>query len=144
MEIKHMMAGDTAEIARLEKICFQTPWSKRSIAHELETDYSLWLVAHSEQKIVGYVGSQISFESADVMNIAVDPAFRRQGIARQLLQRLLDELAAKQVHSLTLEVRASNAPACGLYDSMGFTQVGRRKNYYQAPREDALILKREW
>ena len=95
-------------------------------------------------RVVGYVGSQSVLGEADMMNIAVSPEYRRQGIANTLVKALISQLAANEVHSLTLEVRASNAPAITLYDKLGFTQVGRRPNYYSAPKEDALILRKEW
>ena len=78
------------------------------------------------------------------MNVAVAPEFRRKGIAKALLLTLQDDLCAKDVHSLTLEVRASNVPAITLYEALGYTQVGRRPNYYHKPKEDALILRKEW
>jgi ribosomal-protein-alanine N-acetyltransferase len=79
-----------------------------------------------------------------MMNIAVHPEYRRVGIARSLIEYLIDELNRRGCHSLSLEVRASNAPAIGLYEKLGFQQVGLRKNYYRNPKEDALILRKEW
>lgn len=79
-----------------------------------------------------------------MMNLAVAPAYRRTGIAQSLVHGLLDALADRKVSSLTLEVRASNADAIALYDKLGFSQVGRRPRYYEKPREDALILRKEW
>jgi ribosomal-protein-alanine N-acetyltransferase len=78
------------------------------------------------------------------MNVAVHPDFRRRGIAEALVNRLVEELKAIDSHSLTLEVRASNVPAISLYEKLGFSEVGRRKNYYRNPREDALIMRKEW
>ena len=77
------------------------------------------------------------------MNLAVTPAFRRQGIAEKLVLALCSALLEKNVRSLTLEVRASNQPAKALYEKLGFSQVGKRPNYYRNPREDALILRKE-
>ena len=91
-------------------------------------------------KVLGYVGSQTVLEEADMMNIAVDETCRRRGIARALVEELVLQLPA---YCLTLEVRVSNAPAIGLYHSLGFVQVGLRKNYNRNPREDALILRKE-
>ena len=81
---------------------------------------------------------------ADIMNVAVDPAYRRQGIAEQLLLRLEQDLKDEDVHSLTLEVRPSNTPAVSLYEKLGYKQVGCRRGYYHHPKEDALILRKEW
>lgn len=144
MEIVRMSISDVPAIAELECKCFSDPWSERSVAAELENPLSLWLVALLGRTVVGYVGSQSVMEQADMMNIAVNPDYRRQGIAESLIERLVAELKDKQVSSLTLEVRASNAPAIALYRKLGFIQVGKRSNYYRNPREDALILRKEW
>lgn len=144
MEIVRMSISDVPAVAELERKCFSDPWSERSVAAELENPLSLWLVALLGRTVVGYVGSQSVMEQADMMNIAVNPDYRRQGIAESLIERLVAGLKDKQVSSLTLEVRASNAPAIALYRKLGFSQVGKRPNYYRNPREDALILRKEW
>lgn len=131
-------------VAALEKICFHDPWSEKSIASELNNPLSCWLVAVQENAVVGYVGSQTVLDASDMMNVAVDPGFRRMGIAESLVNALVAALKERQSQSLTLEVRASNEPAKALYEKMGFTQVGLRKNYYRNPREDAWILRKEW
>jgi len=138
-----MNASHVSAVAELEKLCFSAPWSERSIASELQNEYSLWLVEEREGVAVAYVGSQSCPPEADVMNVAVAPAFRRQGIGEGLMVALMDALRDKGMESLTLEVRASNSPAISLYDRLGFTEVGRRPNYYTDPREDALIMRKE-
>ena len=144
MNIVPMNESHVAQIALLEKECFSDPWSEKSVASELQNPLSLWLVAQEGDTLVGYVGSQTCLDETDMMNIAVSPAFRRQGVARALIEALVSALREKGSKILTLEVRASNAPAIRLYDSLGFTQVGLRKNYYHNPKEDALILRKEW
>ena len=79
-----------------------------------------------------------------MMNVAVTADYRRRGIAEKLVLALVEELKKKGSHALMLEVRASNAPAIALYEKLGFLQVGCRKNYYRNPKEDALILRKEW
>ena len=79
-----------------------------------------------------------------MMNLAVHPDYRRRGIARKLVLELIEQLKTQGSHILILEVRASNDPAIALYTDLGFTQVGRRPNYYFKPKEDALILRKEW
>lgn len=133
-----------AQVAGLEKLCFSDPWSENSIASELCNPLSLWLVAEAAGAVVGYVGSQTVMDETDMMNIAVHPDCRRQGIAAALVNALVASLQDMGSHSLTLEVRASNAPARALYDMLGFQQVGLRRNYYHNPKEDALILRKEW
>lgn len=131
-------------IAQLEKVCFSDPWSIHSIRYELTNPLSYWLVAESDGQVVGYVGSQSVIDEADMMNIAVSPDFRRMGIAREMVCRLIDVLKLRQVHSLTLEVRMSNESAIALYEQMGFEEVGVRPNYYYNPKEDAKIMRKEW
>ena len=144
MIIKKMEASHVPQIAALEKTCFSDPWSENSIASELENPLSLWLVAEEEGQLTGYVGSQTVLGETDMMHIAVAPDYRRQGIAMCLIHGLIDALKEQGSHSLTLEVRSSNAPAKALYEALGFIQTGLRKNYYRNPREDALILRKEW
>lgn len=132
------------QVAELEKKCFSDPWSEASVRSELDNPLSLWLVAVEDNAVVGYVGSQSVMGEADMMNIAVADGCRRRGIAQGLVGALVAQLAAKGVMSLTLEVRASNEPARALYRKLGFAQVGRRTNYYRNPKEDALILRKEW
>lgn len=142
--IRAMKASDAVAIAELEKRCFSDPWSERSIAAELENPLSLWLVAaDSEDRILGYIGSQSVVPEADVMNLAVAPEARRQKIAAGLLRALSEQLYPRGVRSLFLEVRVSNEPALALYRGTGFEAVGRRPKYYVNPTEDALILRKE-
>lgn len=144
IELVLMTEAHVAAVAALEQVCFSDPWSEQSVRSELNNPLSLWLTALDGDTVAGYVGSQTVLDEADIMNVAVAPEYRRRGIARQLLDRLRDLLAAQGVRSLTLEVRASNEPAIALYESLGYVQVGRRPNYYFKPREDALILRKEW
>lgn len=132
------------QIAELEKICFNDPWSARSIAYELTNPLSSWFVALENSRVVGYIGSQAVMDEADIMNVAVDPAYRRMGIAQGLLDTLICALREKGVCCLFLEVRVSNESAINLYAKNAFLQVGRRPNYYRNPKEDALILRKEW
>lgn len=144
MTILEMKAEHVAQVAELEKLCFADPWSQMSIESELRSIWSYWLVAVQDDQVVGYIGSQSTVDETDVMNIAVHPQWRRRGIGESLINSLIGELKNRGSHALTLEVRASNAPAIGLYEKLGFTQVGCRKNYYRNPKEDALILRKEW
>ena len=131
-------------IAELERICFNDPWSVNSIESELNNPLSLWIVAQEQGKVVGYVGSQSVLGWADMMNLAVAPDYRKQGVGRMLVCELVRRLQENKVSCLTLEVRASNEPAISLYQSLGFVEVGRRPGYYHKPKEDALILRKEW
>lgn len=134
----------TEQVAELETLCFSDPWSLNSVNSELTNPLSLWLVALAGDQVVGYIGSQTVLDEADIMNVAVHPAHRRAGIAAALLQELQCRLTENAVHSLALEVRASNDAAICLYHRLGYVQAGRRPNYYRNPKEDALILRKEW
>ena len=131
-------------VAEMEKLCFSDPWSVNSITSELNNPLSLWLVAMDGDKLVGYVGSQSVLGWSDMMNLAVLPEYRRQGVGEALVSELIKKLKEQKNTCLTLEVRVSNNPAIGLYEKMGFVQVGRRPNYYHSPREDAWIMRKEW
>lgn len=144
MMIVRMKECHVAAVAELEKICFSAPWSENSVASELKNKLSLWMVAEEDGRVAGYIGSQTVCDETDMMNVAVHPDFRRRGFAQALVNALAEELKAMESHCLTLEVRASNVPAIALYEKLGFREIGRRKNYYRAPREDALILRKEW
>ena len=144
IEIVEMSASHVPQVAELEKMCFHDPWSEASIASELRNPLACWLVAVEGGAVVGYVGSQTVIDTTDMMNIAVHPDFRRRGIAQMLVEQLVAKLKARQSLRLMLEVRSSNMGAQALYEKMGFTQVGLRKNYYRNPKEDALILRKEW
>lgn len=143
MKIFAMTADHIEQVAALERGCFADPWSLDSIASELENPLALWLVAMEDGQLVGYVGSQIVPDEADVMNLAVQPGYRRRGTARLLMERLFEELKNRKVRILRLEVRPSNTGAVALYTALGFTVAGRRPNYYRHPREDAYILAKE-
>lgn len=144
MILTNMERRHVPQVAALEKECFCDPWSEGSVASELENPLSRWLVAVEGEQVLGYVGSQTVLDESDMMNLAVDPAFRRRGIARALVYALIEQLRKMGSRCLTLEVRASNESAQALYACLGFVQVGRRKNYYHHPKEDALILRKEW
>ena len=140
------MNGDHLDqAAELERICFSTPWSRNMLAEELENDCAALLAAlDDEGRVVGYAGVQVILDEGYITNVAVRPECRRQGVAGKLLQVFLDFAKAHQLAFLTLEVRASNYGAIALYGSRGFRSVGRRKNYYEHPKEDAIIMTREF
>ena len=144
MKILPMNERHVAQVAELEKLCFSDPWSENSVASELKNPLSLWLIAEEDGVVCGYVGSQTVLGETDMMNIAVRPDCRRKGVAAALITELICRLKGQGSHILRLEVRESNAPAIALYKAMGFTKLGLRKNYYRNPKENALILGKEW
>ena len=144
MKMIPMNESHVAHVAALEKLCFSDPWSEASITSELENPLSLWLIAEENGAVCGYVGSQTVLDETDMMNIAVRPDCRRKGIAAALITELVSRLKARGSRVLRLEVRESNFSAIALYEALGFTQLGLRKNYYRNPKENALILGKEW
>jgi ribosomal-protein-alanine N-acetyltransferase len=144
MIITNMREQHVSQVAELEKLCFSDPWSENSVASELDNQLALWLVAEDNGRVAGYVGSQTVLGESDMMNVAVHPDYRKQGIATTLIVGLVEELRKRESRCLTLEVRASNENAISLYRKLEFQQVGCRKNYYRNPKEDALILRKEW
>lgn len=143
IEIKRMDQTHVSQIAELERICFSDPWSERSIGAELKNRLSMWFVATEEETVLGYIGSQTVLDSSDVMNIAVHPDHRKKGIGEKLVLDLVHYLKEKDIKSLLLEVRVSNTAAINLYKKLGFQEIGRRRNYYHNPKEDAYILRKE-
>ena len=144
MEIRKMTAREVPRVAELEKNCFSQPWSEKSVAGELDNPLALWLVAMEGDRLAGYVGSQTVMDETDMMNLAVGSEFRRQGVGEALVNALTASLKELGSRCLTLEVRDSNEAARALYGKLGFREIGRRRGYYRDPREDALILRKEW
>ena len=145
VRIVPMTADHLGEVAELERLCFSVPWSRNMLAEELDNALSAMLVALDDQgRVAGYAGLQVILDEGYITNVAVRPDCRRQGVAGQILQVFLDFAQAQGLAFLTLEVRASNQAAILLYGSRGFRGMGRRKNYYEHPREDAIIMTKEF
>ena len=142
VKIVPMAAEHLDRLEQLERMCFSRPWSKKMLAAELDNQCAAFLVAvePETEKAVGYAGLLVVADEGYITNVAVDPSCRRQGVAAQLLQVFDNFAKGNHLAFLTLEVRPSNAAAIALYEGFGFREVGRRRNYYDLPKEDALIL----
>ena len=142
VKIVPMAAEHLDRLEQLERMCFSRPWSKKMLAEELDNQCAAFLVAvePETEKAVGYAGLLVVADEGYITNVAVDPSCRRQGVAAQLLQVFDNFAKGNHLTFLTLEVRSSNAAAIALYEGFGFREVGRRRNYYDLPKEDALIL----
>ena len=139
-----MTAEHIPQIAELERTCFSHPWSEELLLQELWNDASAVIVAEGENgTVLGYAGVNTVLDEGYINIVAVAPQFPRQGVADELIAALVRFGRAKLAF-LTLEVRASNAPAIALYAKHGFQQAGRRKHYYDDPREDAIIMTLEF
>ena len=136
--LAHEHLGQAAEI---ERLCFSDPWSEKMLAEHLANPCSLTLAAvDGVGRLLGYVGLLAVVDEGYITNVAVRPDCRRQGVASSLLQALEARGRARNLTFLTLEVRQSNAPARALYENQGYVQAGLRRNYYENPREDAVIM----
>ncbi len=146
VRIVPMTSAHLDEVADLERICFSTPWSRNMLAEELDNACSAFLVALDPEdgSVVGYAGLLVIADEGYITNVAVRPESRRGGVAGQLLDVFLNFAAANKLAFLTLEVRESNYAAIALYGSRGFRGAGRRRNYYEHPKEDAIIMTREF
>ena len=132
------------QIAQLENACFSRPWSENALREELWNDSAVIIVAEAEDgTVLGYAGLQTVLDEGYIENVAVLESCRRQGVASELLEAFI-RFAQAKLAFLTLEVRASNAPAIALYTKHGFREVGRRKDYYDDPREDAILMTRKF
>ncbi len=140
MEIKKMMPEDVKQVAYLEKEVFSVPWSEKSLEESRKRSEYVFLVAWCGQEIAGYIGMYQVMEEGDITNVAVHPKYRKQGIGNALVNALLREALLLGISEITLEVRVSNQTAIHLYEKNGFVSEGTRKNYYEKPREDALIM----
>ena len=136
-----MTAAHLPQVAALEKVCFPAdPWSEELFRAALECPDTALLAAEKEDGgVLGYAVLSAVLDEGNLDNIAVAPHFRRRGVADALLSALTD-FGRTRLSVLLLEVRASNFPAIALYEKHGFVPVGRRKNYYEFPREDALLM----
>jgi ribosomal-protein-alanine N-acetyltransferase len=141
VELRRLELRDLAEIEEIERRSYPTPWSRSMFASELAKPSSLCLGAFAETgRLVGYLVISRYVDAWHVMNVAVEPERRRQGIASLLLRRLFDLTSGRGRRGYTLEVRVSNVGAIKLYERLGFRPRGVRRGYYTDNREDALIM----
>lgn len=132
---------DLSEISTLQAKTFTNPWSAESLRWELaNTDVARLYVMRSDGAVVGYCACWVIFDELHINSLAIDPDRRRQGLASRLLRAVQRDAVAAGATKATLEVRRSNKPAIELYERLGYAVEGIRKDYYEQPREDALIL----
>lgn len=140
MEISEMQPQDVREVALLEKEIFTMPWSENGFLTSLQSEDTLYLVVRRKHELIGYCGFLQSFDEADITNVAVSPAYRGKGVGYAMLAELMRRGRERGVARYTLEVRTGNVSAIRLYHRLGFEDAGIRKNFYEKPREDALIM----
>ena len=128
------------QIQRIEQQSFSVPWTEAMLRMQLQPDSHVFLTAETDGAVVGYVGMLYVLDEGYISNVAVRPDYRRRGVAEALLAELEARGRALMLSFLTLEVRESNAAAVALYEKRGYRVAGRRKNYYEKPTEDALLM----
>jgi len=141
LTISRMLPADVDAVLWVEQSSFRDPWSRKLFEEEFKNpDLSQYFTAKVDDHIVGYMGFWLVEDEAHITNLAIHPAFRRQGIAQKLLQNTMARAKKMGAERATLEVRASNEPAKKMYEKNGFNLVAIRKKYYSDNQEDALIL----
>lgn len=140
MQIVPMRNSLAAQAAELERRCFSKPWSEQALLDECENPNAVFLAAVEGERLLGYCGMHFAAGECYMDNVAVSPKHRREGIGERLISALIEAAKEKGGEFLSLEVRPSNTGAVALYEKLGFQQAGRRKDFYTAPREDALLL----
>ena len=140
LEIRAMQAEDLEAVVRTESQIFSRPWSRKGFEDALRQKETIYLVAYEKEILAGYCGLLQSFDEADITNVAVVEKFRGKGVATELLEQLFLRGYERGIENFTLKVRVGNAPAIHLYEKLGFERSGIRPNFYEKPKEDALIM----
>ena len=144
LKIQKMTLENVDDVHALEQDIFSVPWSKHTFRASLARPNIVYFVAimstEEKDKVVGYCGYLQVFEEADITNVAVDMHYRNRGIAKKLIQHLIDYGTQQGITTFMLEVRDSNKAAIHLYETCGFSTIGMRKQYYEKPVEDAFIM----
>ena len=128
-----------AEVAEIERLCFSEPWSEKAL-ELLLGELGVGVVCIRNGSVVAYGGMMLAPDEGQITNIAVRPSCRRQGLGRAVTEALVQLAQTRKLEQIALEVRASNEAAIALYRGLGFEKVGRRKNFYRQPTEDALVM----
>lgn len=140
IEIKDMAQEDLRQVAEIESQIFSLPWSEKAFEESLNNRNTLYIVAKEKEKVLGYTGMYISFQEGNITNIAVNPDYRRKKIGLKLISEILKRAKQIGVTDVILEVRETNVAAISLYEKMGFEEAGIRKNFYEKPLENAIIM----
>ena len=139
--VRKMKKEDLDRVSQIEKECFSTPWSRDAFEDMIDNEAALYMVAEDNGYIVANCGVIVAAGEGDICNVAVDPSYRKRGIAKLLLTRIMEEASKKMaVYAFTLEVRISNKAAISLYEKLGFVNEGIRPGFYTSPKEDAVIF----
>lgn len=138
--IREMQFDDLEQVMEIENENFSRPWTETGFFTFLIRQDTLFLVAEKEDEIVGYCGVVMVQEEGDITNVSVKKEEQNQGIGKLLISKLIEETGAMEIEKLFLEVRESNERAIHVYETAGFVQNGCRKNYYEDPVENAVLM----
>lgn len=138
--IRVMENKDITAVSKLEQKIFSLPWSENGFAEALLSENTLFAVVEVCEEIVGYCGMYFALDEGEITNVAVNKTSRRKGIGREMLKFLLEKAEDTGIEKIALEVRISNRAAIGLYEKFGFERKGIRRNFYQKPKEDGVIM----
>ena len=138
--IRRMQPSDLTQVCEIERENFSLPWSEKSFADSMERNDTVFLVALADDEVAGYIGCYCIAGEGEITNVAVKSSCRRNGIGGMLLEKLYEEGALLDTQEFFLEVRESNEAAIALYSRQGFVKEGIRKNFYEQPVENALIM----
>ena len=142
-KIEQMNPEDAAEAAAIEAGIFSMPWSENGFRTSVLSRDTLYLCVRDGDSMIAYCGFLQSFDEADITNVAVREEYRAQGVGRAMLEALMEGGKERGISRFTLEVRVSNTSALHLYESLGFVSAGIRRNFYDLPKEDAVIMWKE-
>ena len=140
IHFRTLLPEDAEGVACVECESFPTPWSREDFWREASNDFACYIVVLADEAIIGFGGCWISFEEAQVTNIALTASQRGRGLGKVLMEKLMRAAAERGAERMTLEVRPSNTPALRLYEGLGFAAIGVRKKYYQDNDEDAILM----
>lgn len=138
--VRWVSREDLAAVVRLEEMCFSIPWSNTAIEEAFANELYRFVAVEEKGVIVGYANFRIVADEGEIERVAVHPDSRRRGYGRKLMEAMVDYSRKKGVRDMTLDVRVNNEKAINLYESCGFSEEGRRKDYYREPTEDAIIM----
>ncbi len=137
---REMVPEDAAGVEAVEKESFAIPWSRQSFWEEAANERTYYLLALEDEVIIGYAGTWIIEDEAQITNVAIAPRYRGQGIGTRMMAEIIQAAKQRGAVRMTLEVRPSNTAALALYTAFGFKSAGRRPHYYQDNGEDAIIM----
>ncbi len=138
MIVREMTYNDIASVTDVDRAAFSDAWKEDSFVDELKKDYSHYFVCETDGEIAGYAGIWCIYETAELMRIATTPKHQKKGVAKVLMQKILECAESCDCERMMLEVRKSNVPAQELYKKFGFNEISVRKGYYNG--EDAIIM----